>query len=83
MVGWIWSSAFGLAVVLIVVFAFMRAPSSNSLTSLNLDELPSVSELAASASLEPNEISQVAMKEWPTLPPDGFPSRFCGGGVRF
>ena len=71
---WIWSSTFALTVVLIVVFVFLRAPSSNSLTSLNLDELTSVSELAVSVSLEPNEIFQVAMKKWSSLPPMDFPS---------
>ncbi|MXZ43683.1 MAG: hypothetical protein F4Z01_01690 [Gammaproteobacteria bacterium] len=70
---WIWGSAFGLAVVVIVMFEFLRTPSSHSLTSLNIHHPPSVSELDGTVLVEPTDVSQVAMKKWPTVPPMDFP----------
>ncbi|MYC26044.1 MAG: hypothetical protein F4X56_09030 [Gammaproteobacteria bacterium] len=71
---WIWSVVFGLAVVVIVLLVFLRAPSSNSLSSLNIDQPPSVVELDIAASIETTEVSQVAMKTGLSLPPLDFAS---------
>ncbi len=70
---WIWSGVFGLAVVMIVAFILLRAPSSNSRTSLNIDQPPSVTELDGTSPIDATEVSEVVMKTGLTLPPLDFP----------
>ncbi|MXZ55772.1 MAG: hypothetical protein F4227_09880 [Gammaproteobacteria bacterium] len=70
---WIWSGVFGLTLVVIVVFLHLRASSTNSHTSLNIDQPPSETELDGTTPIDATEVSQVVMKTGLTLPPLDFP----------